>query len=341
MLAAPPQVVEDFIGGRVVVQFSSDCAGNASSTPAQEPACESAITSPPRQLNQQALPHMSAWTAAAGGSSAQIAARPLQVIDNPVDVVAKESPRSAPSADSGNKLKMTCPARWREAAVRLYVETEFVGVGARVFRAYVHQPPPGASQFTAAVADVFLDFSMGRAKMEEALQTILAAQPKAVEEGVVVHFLTSDATPSISQLAKVPASSSLAPAPAVDSVNKLQMTCPSRWREAAVRQYVETEFSHVGARVYRAFVHPPAAGGAATSTAVAEVYLDFGMGRTRLGEAVKAMLSAPPKALDGDKGTIIIRFGSMVSLHTALSPAYAYPFFAFLPTCLPHTPQNK
>ena len=78
---------------------------------------------------------------------------------------------------------MTCPAGWREAAVRRYVEAEFSGVGARVFRAYVHPPPLGAAPGTAAVADVHLDYAMGRPKLEEAVRAMLGAPPRVVEDG--------------------------------------------------------------------------------------------------------------------------------------------------------------
>jgi hypothetical protein len=92
---------------------------------------------------------------------------------------------------------MTCPAGWREAAVRRYVEAEFSGVGARVFRAYVHLPPPGAARGAAAVADVYLDYSMGRPKLGNAMSAMLAAPPRAVEDGaggsVSIRFSTGAA----------------------------------------------------------------------------------------------------------------------------------------------------
>ena len=369
MLAAPPQVVEDFIGGSVLVQFSSD---SARTQPVQKPTSAFAETHSPRAHDQQITSPLSGSTAAAAGFSAQRAAGPLLTNFRPVDVAAKASPQPAAAAEAGNKLRMTCPAGWREAAVRYYVETEFSSVNARVFRAYVHLPPPGAGPNAAAVADVFLDFSMGRAKLGEAVRAMLAAPPKAVEDGVVVRFCTDAVADTIPQLAQVPATSSpdssmsrqpdipkmqshestatmytsdgsaaqseqnnqnagVSPwvgkdsldaakashAPAVvDSGNKLRMTCPARWREAAVRHYVEDEFSCVGARVYRAFVRPPPPG--SSSAAVADVYLDFGMGRAKMALVVKAMLSAAPRAVDDGSanGRAIICFSPLVCLQT-------------------------
>jgi hypothetical protein len=113
-----------------------------------------------------------------------------------------------------------------------------------------------------------------------------------------------------------------APAPAAaESGNKLRMTCPAGWREAAVRHYVEAEFRAVGARVYRAHVHPPPPGAAPGAAAVADVLLDFAMGRARLGEVLRAMLAAPPRAVDDGtaKGAAIICFSSSVSPHAVSS----------------------
>ena len=78
---------------------------------------------------------------------------------------------------------MTCPAGWRGAAVRRYVEAEFGSVGARVFRAYVHPPPPGAVRGAAAVADVHLDYAMGRPKLGNAVSAMLGAPPRRPSAG--------------------------------------------------------------------------------------------------------------------------------------------------------------
>jgi hypothetical protein len=380
ILAAPPKVVEDFIGGSVTIRFTS-CSANPQ--PAQTPPLSLTETSSPRALSHQMLSPVSCWTAAAGGLSAQNNTRPSSLLANvlPGDVTAKASHQPAPAAvEAGNKLKMTCPAGWREAAVRRYVETEFYCVGARVYRSYVHIPPPGAGPSTAAVADVYLDFGMGRARLGEAVRAMLAAPPRVVEDGVIVRFCTDAVTATIPHLAQVPASSSpdssvswqptmrtipsIPPVPAMphsgglaeqsgpdtqvaksssltssdplyveaktshspaptiaDSGNRIRMTCPAGWREAAVRHYVEAEFRFVGARVYRAFVRLPPPGATPCSAAVADVYLDFSMGRARMGEAVKAILAARPRVVDDGtaKGASIICFSSMVGLQTMAS----------------------
>ena len=76
------------------------------------------------------------------------------------------------------------------------------------------------------------------------------------------------------------------------------MTCPAGWREAAMRRYVEAEFSSAGVRVHGVVVRQPPPGAAATAVVVvADVLLDYRMGPQRLGEAIEAMLAAPPKAV--------------------------------------------
>jgi hypothetical protein len=261
-----------------------------------------------------------------------------------------------------SKLKMTCPAGWREPAVRSYVETEFSCVGAKVYRSFVHQPPPGAAVCSPAVADVYLDFSMGRAKLSEAVKAMLAAPPRAVDDfiggSVIIHFRPDDEGNDSAQSVQMPAFASAdtfsprapnhqtlspvlswaaaaagynaqrtagpllatdnvlpvdaaakaSPRPvsaAVDSGNKIRMICPAGWREAAVRRYVETEFSCFDARVFRAYVHIPSFASRPSTPAVADVFLDFSMGRAKMGEAVKAMLAAPPRAVEDG---VIVRF---------------------------------
>jgi hypothetical protein len=103
------------------------------------------------------------------------------------------------------------------------------------------------------------------------------------------------------------------------------MACPAKWREAAVRHYVESEFRHVGARVYRAYVHPPPPGAPPCTAAVADVLLDFSMGRARIGEAVKAMLAAPPLPVPVDdftNGAVMICFHPAVGLESTSSSAH-------------------
>ena len=280
---------------------------------------------------------------------------------------------------------MTCPAGWREAAVRRYVEAEFSGVGARVFRAYVHPPPPGAAPCTPAVADVYLNFSMGRPRLGEAVRAMLAAPPRAVEDGaggsVLIRFspgaadvfggggTTNAATATVkaAQLPlpqasvgsssprsfgqqvspgpSAPLASSGSPSavgtganiarghfPAVDDAvegvanlppvlaalvvdlgNRSSMTCPKGWSEDSVRQYVEAEFSGVGARVHGSQVHRSPSDASPCVSATADVYLDCHMAKPQLLEATVAMLTADPKTVDdGAGGSAIISFGPTV-----------------------------
>jgi hypothetical protein len=263
--------------------------------------------------------------------------------------------------------------------VRRYVEAEFSGFGARLFRAYVHPPPPGAAPGTAAVADVYLDYVMGRPKLGDAMRAMLGAPPRAVEDGagrsVSIRFSpaaadmfgdsrTSDAATravNASQLLQPQASdntssprlpdqqASLRPsgsaatvgpgariaggyvstvevavdgavkvppvlaALAVDLGNKISMTLPKGWSEDLVRQYVEAEFSRVGARVHHIYVHQRQHGSSPCVFAAADVYLDYRMAKPKLAEAIVAMLATPPKTVDdGAGGTAVISFGPTV-----------------------------
>ena len=85
------------------------------------------------------------------------------------------------------------------------------------------------------------------------------------------------------------------------------MTCPQSWNGEKARRYVEAEFCHVDAKVHRAYVdrHRRPAGEAA----VADVFLDFEMGRPQLARAMAAMLSAPPRTLEAAGRDVAVCFG--------------------------------
>ena len=273
---------------------------------------------------------------------------PLHVSGGVLQLPASGLPAARDTRTKGNQVIMTCPVDWREKTVRCYVEAEFAGTEARVHHVVIRRMP--TCGIASCVAEVHLDIHSPR--LQETVQAMLGSSPRTVQlaDGSGTFAICFDqmnaealqpllqqqqqqvrtdalsaAGASLAQGAAVPqllqqhqansaanTATTRAAAAAPVCWNKVSMTCPASWTEEAVRKFVHAEFKALGVQVHHASIHRPPAG-APETVAVADVFLDYGMGRQRVAEAIKAMLAAPPLAVETAAGeSVVVRFGQCV-----------------------------